>query len=201
MNQEFFSKKQNLFDKWAPFYDFFWTTIVYQTFHKRMLEYVELPESSKVLDLGCGSGRLLNRLGKKYPHLRGIGLDLSQEMLKVARKKAKQGTRLIYIQGNAESLPFAEGQFDAVFNTISFLHYPNPEQVLSEISRVLKIGGYFYLVDYTVREELTKFPVTPGGLRFYSKNKREKMGKQVGLQWENHYYLINNVLLSIFKKE
>jgi hypothetical protein len=130
MTSNVFHNKQKFFDRWAPNYDCLFTTIFYQAVHKRMLEYVELPRSTHVLDLGCGTGRLLHRLATQFPTLQGTGLDLSTEMLRQAQQRNQHGTRLTYRQGNAESMPFAEGEFDAVFNTISFLHYPNPQQVV-----------------------------------------------------------------------
>jgi SAM-dependent methyltransferase len=123
-------------------------------------------------------------------------------MLFQAQKNGKYGDRLEFQQGNATELPFADNYFDAVFNTISFLHYPNPEQVFAEVSRVLRSPGYFYLADYTVREDLhwRFFPFSPGGLRFYSPQQREKLGKDVNLECLGHYYLLGNVLLTVYGK-
>ncbi|MFN7662023.1 MAG: class I SAM-dependent methyltransferase, partial [Dolichospermum sp.] len=75
--------------------------------------------NANVLDLGCGTGRLLDRLANQFPEITGTGLDLSPQMLRVARQNNRHRPRLIYLEGNAENLPFAEGQFNAVFNTIS----------------------------------------------------------------------------------
>ncbi len=202
MTTDIFNRKQKFFDRWAPNYDWLFTTIFYQAVHKRLLEYVELPEEPYVLDLGCGTGRLLHRLAKEFPTLKGIGLDLSPEMLRQARQRNQYRERIIYKQGNAESLPFAEGQFDAVFNTISFLHYPNPQQVVLEVSRVLRPGGRFHLVDYTVRKEkdFRSVPFSPNGIRFYSPKQREKFGREAGLTCVGHYYLLGPVMLTIWQK-
>jgi ubiquinone/menaquinone biosynthesis C-methylase UbiE len=94
-----------------------------------LLSYIELPSNTNVLDLGCATRRLLDGLANNFSEIRGTGLDLSIQILRVARQKNRHRPRLIYVEGNAELLPFAEGKFDAVFNTISFLHYPHPEQV------------------------------------------------------------------------
>ena len=189
-NSTIFKKKERFFDRWAPNYDILFTTIFYQAIHKRLLEYVELPENPNVLDLGCGTGRLLNRLATEFPSLYGTGLDLPKEMLRQARERKKYRKRLIFVTGNAESLPFIEGQFDAVFNTISFLHYPNPDRVFSEVSRVLRPQGRFYLVDY-IREVsiLNNFRLVAGAIRFYSPQKREQLGNNVGLECLGHHYL------------
>lgn len=96
MTTDLFSQKKTFFDRWAPNYDFLLTTIFYQSVHRRLLSYVSLPEGAKILDLGCGTGRLLERLASQFPDLTGIGLDLSPEMLRQAREKNQHHPRLIY---------------------------------------------------------------------------------------------------------
>ncbi len=199
MTEQLFDKKASFFDRWAPNYDLIFTTIFYQSIHKRLLSYVTLPHPSQVLDLGCGTGRLLNRLAQKFPDLQGIGVDLSPQMLKEARENNQYHPRLIYTKGNAESLPCANNQFDAVFNTISFLHYPNPQQVFAEVSRILRPQGQFYLVDSTLGP-VRSIPFSPGGIHFYSPQQREDFGQTVGLKCQGHYYLLGRVILSIFNK-
>jgi ubiquinone/menaquinone biosynthesis C-methylase UbiE len=123
-------------------------------------------------------------------------------MLRQARQLNRHHPRLIYVQGNAEALPFADSQFDAVFNTLSFLHYPKPEQVFSEVSRVLHPGGRFYLVDPTFKRQVESeyVDVLTGGIRIYSSEGRDRLGRQVGLSCLNHHYLFGPVLLTIFTK-
>ncbi|MBD2386485.1 class I SAM-dependent methyltransferase [Cylindrospermum sp. FACHB-282] len=202
MVNNFITNKKQLFDRWAPSYDWTFPSFIYQAIHKRLLSQVELPPQANVLDLGCGTGRLLDRLATQFPELRGTGLDLSPQMLRVARQSNRHHPRLIYLEGNAESLPFAEGQFDAVFNSISFLHYPEPQQVLNEVARVLSPGGRFYLVDITTKSETASQLIanSPARIRFYSPESREKLGNNAGLLCIGHYYLLGPVLLTIFEK-
>jgi ubiquinone/menaquinone biosynthesis C-methylase UbiE len=202
MTHNFLSNKKLLFDRWAPSYDWLFPSIVYQAIHKRLLEYVDLPEQANVLDLGCGTGRLLERLATQFPELHGTGLDLSPNMLQMARLSNRHRPRLIYIEGKAESLPFGDGQFNAVFNTISFLHYSEPKQVISEVARVLSPGGRFYLVDITSKNntEPQMLPVSSGGITLYSPNQRELLGSSAGLLCVSHHYLLGPVLLTIFSK-
>ncbi len=202
MSDDIFVKKQGFFDAWAPFYDCPLTAIFYLAVHQRLLEYAKLPENPKVLDIGCGTGRLLRRLAAENPTLQGIGLDLSQQMLVEARSNNRYENRLIFREGNGESLPFDNPQFDAVFNTISFLHYPNPEKMLAEVARVLQPGGCFYLADTTVREEHGDFHwnFSPSGVRFYSPRRMEDLGREAGLTVVQHYYLLGPVLLTVFRK-
>lgn len=203
MTNDFIRTKQWLFDRWAPTYDWLFPSVIYQGIHKRLLEYVQLPEQPDVLDLGCGTGRLLDRLAEQFPTLRGTGFDLSAEMIHQARNYNRHHPRLIYLQGNATALPFSDQQFDAVFNTLSFLHYPQPEQVFSEVSRVLKPGGRFYLVDLTARWQ--RIPRIGGlaanQIRLYSPIARQQLGREVGLSCTGHYDLLGPVLLTIFTSD
>ncbi|MBO1062581.1 MAG: class I SAM-dependent methyltransferase [Aphanizomenon sp.] len=196
------NNKKELFDRWANSYDWTFPSFIYQAIHKRLLSQVELSANANVLDLGCGTGRLLNRLANQFPEITGTGLDLSPQMLRIARQNNRHRPRLIYLEGNAENLPFAEGQFNAVFNSISFLHYPQPDQVLNEVARVLSPGGKFYLVDITFNNsspcQIT--PHSPTGIRFYSQKQREEMGNNAGLTCVGHYDLLGFVLLTVFQK-
>ncbi|TAF02664.1 MAG: class I SAM-dependent methyltransferase [Nostocales cyanobacterium] len=197
----FINNKKQLFDRWASSYDWTFPSFIYQAIHKRLISKIELPTNANVLDLGCGTGRLLNRLASEFSELRGTGLDLSPQMLRVARQSNQHRPRLIYVEGNAESLPFAEGQFQAVFNTISFLHYPQPEKVLTEIARVLAPGGSFYLVDITANNPAFQLMAnSPTGIKFYNQEQREQLGNRAGLLCLGHYYLLGPVLLTIFAK-
>ena len=196
------SIKQTFFDRWAPTYDWLFPSVVYQAIHKRLLEYVNLPTSANVLDLGCGTGKLIHRLAINFPNLQGTGLDLSPEMISQANSRNCYPQRLRFLLGNAEEMPFGEEQFDAVFNTISFLHYPHPQQVFNEVSRVLRPGGYFYLVDsyFKWQDEFQYLSISPGGLNLYSPKAREKLGQEAGLNLQANYYLLGAVLLTIFTK-
>ncbi|MEL6383193.1 MAG: class I SAM-dependent methyltransferase [Cyanobacteria bacterium J06626_18] len=196
------NSKQQLFDRWAPIYDFLFPSVFYQATHKRLLEYVELPAAPNVLDIGCGTGRLLNRLATAYPSLQGTGLDFSAAMLRQARCSNHHRPRLIFVQGHAAPLRFADQQFDAVFNTFSFLHYLEPQRVLAEIYRVLRPGGTFYWVDPTTNTStgVGRVPVSPNGIRVYGSKIRQQMGTQVGFRYLKHQYLLGPNLLSIFAK-
>lgn len=196
-------RKQRFFDRWAPTYDWLLPSIFYQAIHQRILDYVQLPAPCEVLDLGCGTGRLLDRLATQFPQLQGTGLDFSAEMIHEARQKNRHPQRLRFVEGNAEGLPFAPEEFQAVFNTISFLHYPHPEQVMAEVARVLVPGGQFYLADFTLfkwQESSAPLAISPDGIRFYSPQLREEFGAKAGLQCRGHYYLLGPVLLTVLVK-
>ena len=199
MNGENYHRKQIFFDRWAPNYDWLLTTIFYQAIHQRLLSLICLPHPLSILDLGCGTGKLLNRLAGENHKIKGIGLDFSSEMIQQARNNKKNRPQLIFIQGNAESMPFANNQFDAVFNSISFLHYRYPQRVFAEVSRVLKPQGHYYLADWQGLN-CRYFPFSPAGIHFYPLEQRETFGVAVGLDCLGHHNLLAGVWLSIFSK-
>lgn len=204
MEDSVIHQKSRLFDRWSFWYDNLFPTVFYQVVHQRMLEFVQLPPEARVLDIGCGTGRLLNRLLMQYPDVSGIGLDASPLMLKKARQSIQVRPRLIFIEGRSDRLPFADGEFDAVFCSISFLHYPDPEAVFCEIYRVLKKTGVFYLADYLPGffwSNLGKTGAFAGGLSFYSKAERDRLGQQAGFASGEHISLVGPITLSKFKKE
>jgi ubiquinone/menaquinone biosynthesis C-methylase UbiE len=86
----------------------------------------------QILEVACGEGTKLSQLEAK----RRVGLDIS----KLAIKQAAQKLDLAVV-GNAESLPFKNGEFDAVLSFFSLEHFEHPETVLLEMIRVIKKGG------------------------------------------------------------
>ena len=91
------------------------------------------------LDLGCGTGEMLKLILQKDNHKDLCGIDLSEEMLAVAKSKLLEQVQLFL--GDSESLPFLDNSFDVVYCNDSFHHYPAPQDVLREVHRVLKPGG------------------------------------------------------------
>lgn len=99
----------------------------------------------EVLDLGCGTGLLMAQVISEDSSRHVTGLDLSVQMIEIARQQIKGKTTLIV--GDSENLPFADQSFDVVYCNDSFHHYPNPQRAISEAARVLKFGGTFIIGD------------------------------------------------------
>ena len=97
-----------------------------------------------LLDVGCGTGFLLDLLVVQKA-ARYRGLDLSEEMIRVAKGKAIPGAE--FVAGSADKLPYPDESFDIVTCSQSFHHYPYPEKAMREAWRVLKNGGLYILSD------------------------------------------------------
>lgn len=115
--------------------------------YPQMLEELELEPFEDALDVGCGTGAVLELLHARYPSKHLTGLDLTPGMIDVAR--AKQLDNVSFAVGDAEALPFKPRSFDAVLCSNSFHHYPHPERFFAEVARVLRPGGRLVLRDYT----------------------------------------------------
>ena len=106
---------------------------------KRILKgKIEGNDTSCVLDVGTGTGFLSIMLTEMGFNV--VGLDISREMLRRAREKAKE-MHIEFVQGDAENLPFKTESFDAVVNRAVLWTLPDPERALAEWKRVLKSGG------------------------------------------------------------
>ena len=97
-----------------------------------------------LLDVGCGTGFLIDILTKQRT-AKYCGVDLSDEMIRVARDKGIRGAA--FTVGSADRLPYPDESFDIVTCSQSFHHYPYPEKAMGEAKRVLKPDGLYILSD------------------------------------------------------
>ncbi|GEM_PF-152989 len=109
---------------------------------RRAMESIPVPS---VLDVGCGTGMLSERLLGAFPSCRLAGVDLSPAM--VERARARLAGRAEVREADAERLPFHDGAFDLVVCNDSFHHYPDPDRAVFQMWRVLRKGGALVLGD------------------------------------------------------
>jgi SAM-dependent methyltransferase len=104
----------------------------------------DLPGAGRALEVGCGSARLLARVGTAAP-LALVALDPARNALGLAQRTAERaGIAMARTRGDALALPFRDGSFDLVMSGGLLEHFPEPEPVLAEMVRVLRPGGVFY---------------------------------------------------------
>lgn len=100
-----------------------------------------LPVSS-VLDLGTGTGGQCLPLSRQYPDAIIAGMDMAMGMLEYARQQNAHKSGISWCSGDIESLPFKNECFDLVFSSLA-IQWCALDRVLSEVSQVLKPGGFF----------------------------------------------------------
>lgn len=96
-----------------------------------------------VLDLACGTGRLLPFIAKSCSEV--VGLDISGGMLAVSKRKSRGFQNIHLVLGDVENLPFREGVFDVITCSRAFKFFPSPLKALTEGRRSLKTGGKYVL--------------------------------------------------------
>jgi SAM-dependent methyltransferase len=106
-----------------------------------------LPQARRVLDVGCGTGRLLRRARQCYPTAELVGVDLAGRMVASAIAATPTKLAIRYVHGRAERLPFTDDVFDLVLATLSLRHWTNAPAGIAEIGRVLTPGGVSVLAD------------------------------------------------------
>ena len=130
---------------WAGPYDTL-TNHLLQPSQKSIGVLAQIKERDRVLDVGCGSGRLtLAAQSWVGENGEAVGIDPSPEMIEVARQNAKRaGSKAKFELGLAESLPFPDGSFDVVLNRLMLHHLPEDlkQRGLAEMRRVLKPGRH-----------------------------------------------------------
>lgn len=142
---------------------------------KKVVKIVEKSNADQVLDIATGTGDLAINLAKTGAS-KIVGLDISEGMLSVGRKKiAEKGLseKIEMVQADSEALPFEDNTFDAITVAFGVRNFENLKKGLSEIFRVLKPGGVFVVLETSVP---TKFPFKQG-YYFYTRNLLPLIGK------------------------
>ena len=113
------------------------------------LEHWQIAPEEELLDIGCGGGATLKRMGEKITTGHLTGIDYSPVSVKTSLKTNRQDVesgKMKVLEGSVEALPFADDGFDKIITVESFYFWPNPQENLKEVRRVLKTGGTFLLV-------------------------------------------------------
>lgn len=127
------------FDLWSLVYDAPGIQrLTYRPVQDAVVRALRADPPARILDVGCGTGRLTTRLEREFPESRVTGCDFSRGMLRQAR--ARNGAMAL-AQGDAGQLPFAPGSFDALVSTEAFHWFPDPESALAGFRGVLAPRG------------------------------------------------------------
>ena len=109
------------------------------------LDLLAIQRGERVLELGCGSGVVLRALAERVgPGGQAVGLDVSPAFLAIAAERASAAglaDRIVLRQGDARSLPFADGEFDLVLAATTLAHVPDGARAIPEMVRVARPGG------------------------------------------------------------
>jgi ubiquinone/menaquinone biosynthesis C-methylase UbiE len=103
-----------------------------------------------VLDVGTGTAQIPIEIGRRHGGLRIVGVDLAAHMLELGKQNVERAglaDRITLVQIDAKSLPYRDGEFDAVVSNSIIHHIPVPRTAFREMARVLRPGGVLFLRD------------------------------------------------------
>jgi SAM-dependent methyltransferase len=113
---------------------------------EQAIAHMRLPGDARVLDIGCGSGWATRVIAEYAPSGEVVGIDISDEMVQVARSTSSTFKNVRFEIASAESLPFSDNEFTHAFSMESLYYYSNVATALKEIYRVLANNGQFVTV-------------------------------------------------------
>jgi ubiquinone/menaquinone biosynthesis C-methylase UbiE len=123
----------------------------FRPIHSAMLDLLEKEKTTEpphsILDVGCGTGRLLRAASIRWPQAKLFGVDPAEQMISEAKRL---NPNITFMVGKAESLPFPDQSIDLVLSSLSFHHWADQSKGLRETARVLRRGGKFCLADLTI---------------------------------------------------
>ena len=188
------------FNRWATTYDRHWMQrLIFNPIQRTVLQVAaeQVGSPSTILDVGCGTGKLLKSARGRFPGARLVGVDAAVEMVKYAQSSTPDGT-IEFRQATAEELPFPDASFDLVFSTMTFHHWHNQARGAAEVARVLTPGGRWLLADFVVSGfmrpvgallKIHQFPdrthlesmLSKAGLRVVREQRIPRLGGQVAV--------------------
>lgn len=191
------SKKQEvaqMFNNIAGRYDFlnhFFSLGIDKIWRKKAIRMLQDLQPKKIIDIASGTGDFaLSALRLKPTEV--VGLDISDGMLEVGRKKMKQRKvdHIISMQlGDSEKIPFEDNYFDALTVGFGVRNFENLETGLAEMLRVVKPSGKLVILEFSKPK---KFPVKQF-FGFYSKRIIPLLGKKISKDGRAYAYLPESV--------
>lgn len=189
---------EQMFDSIAPAYDFMNTAMTFglhRYWRNRALREALRgnPSPSDILDVATGTGDVALRLLELCPQANITGIDLSEGMLGVARKKKEalgpKASRMSFMQGDSLDLPFADDSFDLITVAYGVRNFENLRQGLSEIRRVLRPDGTLCIIELSCPAS----PLTRSLYNIYSRHLIPAIGKMVSGDSRAYSYLPESI--------
>jgi demethylmenaquinone methyltransferase/2-methoxy-6-polyprenyl-1,4-benzoquinol methylase len=148
---------------------------------RAVVEAVEAEADDRVLDIACGTGLVSQALVERWGS-QVVGLDQSASMLGRARAKLAEDPRLAarvtLVEGEAESLPFADREFDHLTFTYLLRYVDDPAATLRELARVVKPGGRVSSLEFCVPRGIWFWP-----WRLYTRVGLPVLGRIASRSW------------------
>src|SRR5690554_2222029 len=185
---------EEMFDAIAPRYDLLNRILslgIDRSWRRKAVEMLREESPKRILDVATGTADLAIEALALDPK-KIVGVDLSEEMLKIGRQKVEklgETDRIQLRRGDSERLPFSDKQFDAALVAFGVRNFENLRKGLSEIARVLKPGGTLVVLEFS---HPRAFPVKQL-YQLYSKHVLPRIGNAVSKNDGAYRYLPDSV--------
>jgi ubiquinone/menaquinone biosynthesis C-methylase UbiE len=136
-------EKDFKFDKKAATYDEGFAGKASRKFYNLILREIEAEQGAAVLDVGCGTGALLNKIADTH-EIKAHGIDTEENMIDVAKSKHPD---MDFQLSPCENIPFGNQTFDILIACMAYHHFADKKGFAKEAARVLKPGGVLYIAD------------------------------------------------------
>jgi ubiquinone/menaquinone biosynthesis C-methylase UbiE len=159
----------------------------------------QVPAPRRVLDVGAGTGYLLNLLAGRLPDAEEfVGVDAAPSMVAAARA-GTDDERVRFVRGTAERLPADDGAYDLVVSATSFDHWEDQGAGLAECRRTLAVGGHLVLAEQV---SLLLYPTLLAGRRGKARTRARatRLVLAAGLsspQWHRVYAVIIQAVTAV----
>jgi ubiquinone/menaquinone biosynthesis C-methylase UbiE len=186
------------FDQWASTYESSWLQrAFFDRTHQATLDLAAriIDQPANVLDVGCGTGKLLRRANTYWPEAQLIGVDPANGMIEEAKRLTPGAT---FFTGMSEALPLQDASVDLALSTLSFHHWQDQAAGIRELARVLRPGGYYILVDPSFPDWLVRVLRLK---RFHSPTQLQALFTQAGLSVQTQQKLVSRRLLATAGKK
>jgi demethylmenaquinone methyltransferase/2-methoxy-6-polyprenyl-1,4-benzoquinol methylase len=175
---ELFADLPKYYDEVAALFSFGQDPLWRQT----LVNAVQASPQDRVLDVATGTGMISAKLVRRYG-CSVVGLDQSEQMLGRARARLdadpQLAARIELVQGEAERIPFADGEFDAVTFAYLLRYVGDPAQTVRELARVVKPGGRIASLDFAVPSDAIAHALWV----FYTRMGLPTLGRVVSKGW------------------
>jgi demethylmenaquinone methyltransferase/2-methoxy-6-polyprenyl-1,4-benzoquinol methylase len=176
----FYKYLSRIYDRVNPLV---WT----EDMREEALAMIDVQESDRVLDVGCGTGFATEALIERSNDVHG--LDQSRHQLEQAWSKLGKHDPVSFYRGDAERLPFADGTFDVVWSSGSIEYWPDPVAGLQECRRVVKPGGEVLIVGPNDPATTIVQKIADAIMLFYDEAEATRMFDAAGFETFEHRLL------------
>lgn len=184
-----------MFDNIAPAYDFMNRAMTFgvdRSWRRKVVRAIAADLPATILDVATGTGDMALQLASAIPTAHITGVDLSEGMLTVGRRKVAEASleeRILLTRGDCLQLPFADASFDSVTVAFGVRNFEHLDRGYAEMARVLRAGGKLYIIELST----PRSPLVSPFYRLYTRWLIPAVGRFVSKDTRAYTYLPDSI--------